>query len=71
MQLVHVAFGQGDDPRAGKLRAFVDMGDTLLIARQPVDGLGKDHVELSGLRILQERLDAGRRRLAPEMAWSV
>ena len=56
MQLVHVAFGERDDPHAGKARALVDMGDILLVARQPVDCFGNDHVELAGLRILQEHL---------------
>ena len=59
MQFVHVAFGERDDPHAGKARALVDMGDILLVARQPVDGFGNDHIELSGLRILQEHLHAG------------
>ena len=59
MQLVHLAFGERDDPHAGKARALVDMGDILLVARQPVDGFGDDHLELAGLRILQQHLHAG------------
>ena len=52
MQLVHVAFGERDDPHAGKARPLVDMGDIFLIARQPIDGFGHDDIEFSRLRVL-------------------
>ena len=46
MQLADLALGQGDDPDAGEAQPLEQAGDVLLVARQPVERLGDDDVEL-------------------------
>jgi hypothetical protein len=59
MELADLALGQGDDPHAGKAQALVDAGNVFLVARQTVERLGQDDLDLSALCVAQERLDAG------------
>jgi hypothetical protein len=46
------------DPSAREADPLEDMGDILLVARQPVEGFGDDDSEPAFQRILQQLLDA-------------
>ncbi len=46
-----VAFGEGDDPHAGKAQPLEDRGDVCLIAGEPVQRFGYDDIEVSRARI--------------------
>ena len=59
MQLVHLAFRQGDDPHAVEAHALKDVGDVLLVPGDAVQRFGEDDVDLTGGGVLQELLDAG------------
>jgi hypothetical protein len=38
MEVGDLILGDGNDPHAGERQSFVEPGDVLLIARQPVEG---------------------------------
>ena len=59
VKLVDLAFGQSEDADARKAQALEDAGDILLVSADAVQRLGQHHVEAAGLRIGQQRLDAG------------
>lgn len=65
VQLVHLAFGQGDDPDPQEAHALVNVGDVLLVAGQTVQGLGEDDVDFPRRGVLQELLDAGPDQAGP------
>jgi hypothetical protein len=54
MQLADFAFREGDDGHAGERQMFVEGGDIGLVAADPVQRFGQHHVELPGLRILEQ-----------------
>lgn len=54
MQFVHRAFGQSDDADAREAQALEQGGNVLLIARQPVEGFGHDHIEPAALCIREK-----------------
>jgi hypothetical protein len=58
MQFSDLTLGQGDDPDGGKRQALVERGHILLVARQAVQRLGHDHVELAIARIGEQALVA-------------
>lgn len=53
------AFGQGDDADTRKAQALEQGDNVLLIARQPFEGFGHDHIEPAALCIREKRLDSG------------
>ena len=59
MEFVDLALRDRDDPDAREAHPLEDMSDVLLVARQPVEGLGDDDPEPARQRILQQVLDAG------------
>ena len=52
MQLADLALGQSEEAHAGEAQSFEQTRDVLLVARQPIERLGYDHVELPVSRIL-------------------
>src|SRR5262249_24994846 len=62
------ALGQRVDLYAGKTQALVDPSDVLLVARNAVQRLRKNLIELPALRILHKRLNAPAHQVAPEIA---
>jgi hypothetical protein len=56
MQLVDLALGERDQLHAGEGEVLAERGDILLVAREAVEGLGHDHVELAGSGILEDIL---------------
>ena len=61
VELVHLALGQRHDWNAQEPHALVEVRDVLLVARDAVERLGHDDVELAGGGVLQELLDVGAR----------
>jgi len=59
VQLGDLALGQRDDLHSGEHETLVDGGHILLIAGEPIHGLGQDHVEAPALSVMHELLDAG------------
>jgi len=59
MELADLALGQGEDAHPAEAQLLVEGGDVLLVAGQPVEGLGHDNVEGAGAGILQQLLVAG------------
>lgn len=59
MHLADLALGQGDDRHAGELEMLKQRGHVRLVAADAVQRLGQHDIELSGLRVLQQHLDAG------------
>jgi hypothetical protein len=47
VKFADLALGQGEQPHTGKAQPLEQSGDILLVARQPVERLGDDDVELS------------------------
>jgi hypothetical protein len=45
--LADLALGEGDDPHAGELRLLVEGGGVLEVAREPVEALGEDDLDLA------------------------
>jgi hypothetical protein len=58
VKLGDLALRQGDDRHAREPQAFEGTGDVLLIAADPVQSLGHDHVELARQSVAEQRLDA-------------
>src|SRR5262249_43605042 len=56
MELADLALGQGHDPDTVEAELLVEASDILLVAREPVEGLGDDQVEAAGTGVLQELL---------------
>jgi hypothetical protein len=52
-----VAFGKRDDVDAGKGQSLEQAGGVLLVAAEPVQGLGEDEVESPIQRVAHERLE--------------
>ncbi|WP_244624166.1 MULTISPECIES: hypothetical protein [unclassified Bosea (in: a-proteobacteria)] len=67
MHLADLAVGDGDELHAGELRGLIEPGDIGEIAREPVEILGQDHIELPGKReadqplIVRPAMDRGSR----------
>jgi hypothetical protein len=59
MQFGNLAFGERVHLHAGKAQALVDPCDVLLVAGNAVERLREDQIELPGLRVPHQRLDAG------------
>jgi hypothetical protein len=58
VQLGDLALRQRDDLHAGEHEALVDRGYILLVARQPVHGLGEDNIEPPAVRVMHKLLNA-------------
>jgi len=56
MQFADLALGHRDQPHAGEAQALQQPGNVLLVARQPVQGLGDDYIELTAPDIFEQRL---------------
>jgi hypothetical protein len=52
----NLALGQGDQPYPGKAQPLEQSGDILLVARQPIERLGDDDVELPPARVFEQAL---------------
>lgn len=59
MQFGDVALGQRHDADAGEGEPLVERRHILLVARQPVERLGHDHVELAVASVAEQALIAG------------
>jgi hypothetical protein len=59
MQLVDVALGDRDDPRAGEARLLVEGGDVLLVAGDSVEAFRQHDVDAAGADGVQKGLDTG------------
>ena len=59
MELVDLAFRQGDDHHARELQVLVERRHVRLVAAHPVERLGDHDLEHSPPRVVQQSLDAG------------
>ena len=56
MQFADLAFGQREQPHPGEPQPLQESGDVFLVARQAVEGLGDDDVELAAPGIFEQGL---------------
>src|SRR5262249_25040509 len=56
MQFADLTLGKGEEAHAGKSQPLQETSDILLVARQPVERLGDDDVELAASGIIEKRL---------------
>lgn len=71
VQFRNLALGQRHQLHAGELKMLVQSGDISLVARNPIERLGEDHLKLTGLGILQQRLHTwAQRHTGADMAAS-
>jgi hypothetical protein len=71
VQLVHLVFGQGDDPDAQEGHALVDTRDVLLVAGHAIQASATMMLNLPAAASCRSFCIPGRIRLAPEIAWSM
>jgi hypothetical protein len=55
MQLADLPLGQSDQPLASEAQSFEQVDDILLVAREAIERLGYDHVEVAMSCVFQMR----------------